>query len=490
MNPELLEKVLSCQRLPSMPAIAARVIELTSSESVSMKEIADTITNDQGLASKVLRTVNSPFYGLRKPCASINQAIVMLGLSAVKTLALGFSLVGSLAKDKAEGFDYLSYWRRGLLTGVAAKRIAAAARTGNDEEAFLSGLLQDVGMIALYQALGEQYAAVLKSTGGEHRLLTKLEYEILELSHSDIGAMLAIRWKLPAQLVMPIKYHERPSSAPPEHGPLCTAVALGNIAADVVCATEPALPLKKFYERSSQWLKMTPAQADTVLAEVTAGSKDIASLLGVDLGKLPEPKAMLSKASEQLRSLELPLASDSGLENAETDPVSGLPTRTIFNRTVMVGFERALAGGSPFSIALLGIDRFREISAALGAKGSEGLIKSVASALTLQVGAAGGQVFAFEPGVFAAALPGSDRITATRCAESVRASISNAALKSGLASAGRSVTVSAGVACIDEESRARFQEPDDLLRVTIAALDAARNAGPDIIRVYAPRKAA
>lgn len=473
-----------------MPAIAARVIELTSSESVSMREIAETITNDQGLASKVLRTVNSPFYGLRKPCASINQAIVMLGLSAVKTLALGFSLVGSLAKDKAEGFDYLSYWRRGLLTGVAAKRIAAAARTGSDEEAFLAGLLQDVGMIAMYQALGEQYAAVLKSTGGEHRLLTKLEYDVLELCHSDIGAMLAIRWKLPPQLVMPIKYHERPSSAPPEHAALCTAVALGNIAADVVCATEPAMPLKKFYERASQWLKMTPAQSDTVLAEVTAGSKDIASLLGVDVGKLPDAGTMLNKAGAQLRALELPLASDGGADSAETDPVSGLPNRTIFNRTVMVGFERALAGGAPFSIALLGIDRFREIAGESGSKSANSLVRAVAESLATQVGAAGGQVFSFEPGVFAAALPGSDRITATRCAESVRASIANSGLKTVPGAAGRSVTVSAGVACIDSESRARFQEPDDLLRVTIAALDAARNAGPDIIRVYAPRKAA
>ncbi|MCA3004531.1 MAG: HDOD domain-containing protein [Phycisphaerales bacterium] len=490
MNSELLEKVLSCQKLPSMPAIAARVIELTGSETVSMREIANTITNDQGLAAKILRTVNSPFYALRKPCSSINQAIVMLGLSAVKTLALGFSLVGSLAKDKSEGFDYVSYWRRGLLTAVAAKRIAAVAKTGSEEEAFLSGLLQDVGMIALYQALGEQYAAVLKSTGGEHRLLTKLEYEIMELCHSDIGAMLAIRWKLPPELVIPIKYHERPSSAPPEHAALCTAVALGNIAADVVSAAEPALPLKKFYERASQWLRMTPAQADAVLAEVTAGSKEIASLLGVDVGKLPDTTAMLSKAESQLRSLELPLPGDGGAAGSDADPVSGLPNRTIFNRTVMVGFERALAGGTPFSIALLGIDRYRELAAELGPKFAEGLVRTLAGSLATQVGAVGGQTFMFEPGVFAAALPGSDRVTATRCAESLRASIANAGLKTAPGPGGRNVTVSAGVACIDAESRTRFQEPDDLLRVTIAALDAARNAGPDIIRVYAPRKAA
>ena len=129
MTPELLDKVLSCKKLPSLPAIALKVIELTQDERVPVKMIGDTIANDQALSLKVLKTVNSSFYGLRKPCSSINQAIVMLGLSAVKTLALGFSLVSSLAKDKAAGFDYDAYWRRALTTGVAAKIIAGSARS-------------------------------------------------------------------------------------------------------------------------------------------------------------------------------------------------------------------------------------------------------------------------------------------------------------------------------------------------------------------------
>ena len=175
MTPELLDKVLSCKKLPSLPAIALKVIELTQDERVPVKMIGDTIANDQALSLKVLKTVNSSFYGLRKPCSSINQAIVMLGLSAVKTLALGFSLVSSLAKDKAAGFDYDAYWRRALTTGVAAKIIAGEARCGSDEEAFLGGLLQDVGMIALYQALGEEYAKLLVEAGTDHRRVARLE---------------------------------------------------------------------------------------------------------------------------------------------------------------------------------------------------------------------------------------------------------------------------------------------------------------------------
>jgi HD-like signal output (HDOD) protein len=217
MNPEILDRVLRCDRLPSLPAVALRIIELTANNKTTIIELADVISKDQGLSSKVLKTVNSPFYGLSKPCSTISQAIVMLGFSSVKTLALGFSLVGLLKKHTEQGFDYAAYWRRGLLAGVAAKCIADEAKIGHEEEVFLAGLLQDVGMVALYQTLGKEYAAILQSTNGDHRLLVKAELEQLEASHPDVGALLAARWKLPPELSVPIRYHEHGRRCPLGH---------------------------------------------------------------------------------------------------------------------------------------------------------------------------------------------------------------------------------------------------------------------------------
>jgi len=119
MDHEIIEEILSCSSLPSLPAVALRVVELTSNVDVKLPELATTIQNDQGLASKVLRTVNSSFYGLPNRCASINKALVLLGLGPVKSLALSFSLIGSIG-DQDDGFDYQNYWRRGLFTAVSA----------------------------------------------------------------------------------------------------------------------------------------------------------------------------------------------------------------------------------------------------------------------------------------------------------------------------------------------------------------------------------
>lgn len=497
MNPELLEKVLACPRLPSLPAIAVKVLELTQDENVSIKQIADTITNDQGLSSKVLRTVNSSFYGLRKPCSSINQAIVMLGLSAVKTLALGFSLVSSLAKDKSEGFDYTAYWQRSLLTGVAAKRIAAEAGSGQDEECFLGGLLQDVGMIALYQALGKEYVQVLESAGGEHRKLAKAEIEQLEVSHADIGAVLATRWKLPPSLVMPIKFHERATAAPIEHVAVCQAVALGNIAADVMVAAEPAMPLKRFYERAEQWFSLTTAQSDAILKSVAQGSKEMAHLLAVDTGNAPDPEKMLEQATTSLREISLPFdPGGAGADAADPtlrDPATGLPNRTVFTRNVVAGFEQTQTCGGAFSVAVLSVDGFADHLSRHGQEVGNALLHGIATRIGRHFEAAGALACAYEGSQFGVVMPKMDRVAATRCVDAARALVAGGPINvsvPGLVPMNLPATLSAGVATVDAQSKTRFAEPGDLVAVTLKALSAAEKVGANSIRVYAPKAAA
>ena len=112
MDTKLLDDILNCPSLPSLPAVAIRVLELTSDPDVRMDELAKEIQFDQGIAAKILRTVNSSFYGLRKRCSSIEHALVMLGLNPVKSLVLGFSLVSSVKGEEGDEFDYLGYWER------------------------------------------------------------------------------------------------------------------------------------------------------------------------------------------------------------------------------------------------------------------------------------------------------------------------------------------------------------------------------------------
>lgn len=494
MNPEVLDKVLSCPRLPSLPAIAVKVIELTQNERVPVRVIGDTITNDQALSLKVLKTVNSSFYGLRKPCASINQAIVMLGMSAVKTLALGFSLVSSLAKDKAAGFDYESYWHRALISGVAGKCIAAEARCGADEEAFLGGLLQDVGMIALYQALGQEYADILKQANGEHRQLARLEMQQLEISHADIGAHLATRWKLPPMLIAPIKYHERPSAAPLEFATLCNIVSLANTCADLLAAKEPAVPLRRMYEKGQETLGLSLSQVDAIVKAVNQGSREIGRLLSVPTGDKVNVDELLGKAQGQLAAMALPFGGTGAgpCEPGELDRVTAIPNEIVFKRNLIAGFERSSKVNIPLSLSVLLIDGFDALLAEHGQATTDAVLCEVARLVRAPVESVGGILCRLESGRFAAVLPRLDRMGATRAIETARVLVHERPLHialPGLLPFDLPVTLSAGIACYEEASRGKFAEPADLLSVTQAAAAAAAKAGSSI-RVYAPKLAA
>lgn len=488
MDPRTIERVLSCQRLPSLPAVALRVIELTTSKDVRIQDIADTITNDQGLSSKVLRTVNSSFYALRKPCSTINGAIVMLGLNAVKTLALGFSLASSIAKKGNDGFDYQSYWRRSLLSGVGAKCVAVEARCGNDEECFLGGLLQDVGMVALFQSLAEEYLAVLGKAGSDHRQLVKHEMSDLELSHAEIGAMLVSRWKLPPELVMPVRFHERPTAAPPEYLRICQAVALGNIVHDVMVAAEPGVALKRFYTRAQEWMSLSNAQCDAILKRTQEGSKDIGRLLDIDAASLPSTADLHDRATAQLSRITIPLNdNDAGMN----DPVTGLPNRDSFNRNITTAYELA-NGGASFAVAMFAIDGFAQFEAMNPLVG-QGLMAQVASRLADHFHNAGGALFRFDDYRFAALLPKCERLHAARLAEEGRALIAQGPIHihpPGLTAMSIDATLSAGVACVDGASIIRLTNADALIDTTLRALASAQSSGHNMMRVYAPKVAA
>lgn len=494
MNPEILDKVLSCKKLPSLPAVALRVIELTQNKNVSFNELADTITNDMGLAAKVLRTVNSSFYALRKPCGSINQAIVMLGLSAVKTLALGFSLVDNIAKIQSDGFDLQAYWRRTLISGIAAKCIAVEARTGNDEECFLGGLLQDVGMVAYFMALGEEYTDLLATTNGDHSVLTKEELALFGVSHADIGAQLATRWKLPAELVMPIRYHERPTASPPEHLRIVQAVALGNIAAEVIDSREPAVALKRFYQRAEQWFSLKNNQADDIIRKATANVKEIATLLSVSIGQVNSADELLKSAESHLEQIALPFnpTTDQPSEVASLDPITNLPSRFVLNSNLVAAFERSSRTRRPSSLALIGIDAFENLCAH-GEVFRDAALRAIADRLRPLVEQNGALLCRFDDQRFALVAGESDRIAATRFIESLRTALAAAPVSvapPGLRPTDVTVSISAGLVTLDESTLPRFAEPGDLLTTAERALAAAQRDGTSNLRVFVPKSAA
>src|SRR5262245_52397537 len=147
MSEQLVQRIRNCPNLPSLPSIAVQVLELAQVENVDIAEIARIISKDPALSSKILRTVNSSFYGRSQNVGTISHALVILGLQSVKTLVLGFSLVSNLTKGKSKGFKHMSYWKRSIYAATAGRTVAAKLGLVQAEEVFLACLLMDIGML-------------------------------------------------------------------------------------------------------------------------------------------------------------------------------------------------------------------------------------------------------------------------------------------------------------------------------------------------------
>jgi HD-like signal output (HDOD) protein len=224
--------------LPSMSEAAYEVIRLTG-EDIPAAALAEAVSRDPGIAIRVLRAANGAWYG-GAPLTSLSQAILRLGLPAVKRLAttaaaapwLGQSLPGLKAGPGALA-------RSGLAAGLGAQKTAALCRRAEEATAFTSGLLSDVGLAVLSLAAGPKLAPIQRIGEREGLTLAEAELKVLGFTHSELGARMLERWGLPDAIWMPIIAQDSPGAA--DSPPSEDALRVGRLAAAAVrAALRPA----------------------------------------------------------------------------------------------------------------------------------------------------------------------------------------------------------------------------------------------------------
>jgi len=181
---QLIDRVAASSRLPTLPTVATRILELTRDDSAPLSKIAEAVELDQALSAKILRTINSSFYGLSSPCRSIGRAINYLGMNSVRSLVLSFSLIDCFKDSGAEGgFELIEHWRRAMYGGAAARLAASRLRDCDPDEAFLAALLRDVGSLAMAISLEEEYERIVEGAAGAHHELCEAEREEIGRAH-------------------------------------------------------------------------------------------------------------------------------------------------------------------------------------------------------------------------------------------------------------------------------------------------------------------
>jgi putative nucleotidyltransferase with HDIG domain len=212
--------------LPPLPQVATRVMELIQNSKTTVKDLEQIIAKDQALTGKVLRISNSAFYGVRGEISTLSRAIVVLGFNALRSVVLtGAS--ESLHQSAGSGFKDKMLWEHSLAVALAARTIAEECRYDAAEEAYVGGLLHDVGKVVLDVNLTEDYHEVLERVYNDRMPFIDAENEVLGFDHTDVGAMVVDRWSLASGLAEAVRLHHQPMGA--EIDPtLCAVISLAN----------------------------------------------------------------------------------------------------------------------------------------------------------------------------------------------------------------------------------------------------------------------
>ena len=222
--------------IATLPEITAQIISVVDDPRSTAKDLHQIIKNDPALATKILKVVNSAFYGLPGQVSDLDRAIVLLGLSSVKNIAISASISRLFTSEQlSDGFSARDLWKHSVAVGVVTRQMCAMiGKRAFAEEAFLAGLIHDMGLLVQRQAYPDKLAEVIQDVIKTDRPLCEVEQEVVGADHQALGAALAVKWKFPRVLQTVLGYHHNIATLDEQHRLLPTIVHL----ADTFCCRE------------------------------------------------------------------------------------------------------------------------------------------------------------------------------------------------------------------------------------------------------------
>ena len=231
LTDESLKRLASGIRsLPVLPDIYAELMQELTSEDPSLERAGEIVAKDMGLSAKILTLVNSAFFGLGRPITHPSEAAMFLGTETLRALVLSLQVFSQFSQVRLKEFSVENLWKHSWTTGVLAKRLCEfeeADRTTTDE-AFIAGLLHDMGKLVLAANLPSQLEENIRQGRQKKLTLWEQEYQVFNASHAELGGYLLSTWGLSTGVVEAVAFHHRPTLAKRQNFSALTAVHVAN----------------------------------------------------------------------------------------------------------------------------------------------------------------------------------------------------------------------------------------------------------------------
>ncbi|HEY1229663.1 MAG TPA: HDOD domain-containing protein [Ramlibacter sp.] len=276
-NLTLEQTVDKVRDLPSLPTVVVQLIRTFDQPDAGVSELAAQISKDQALAAKTLRLANSSFYGLQSKVRTIDQAITVLGFDSVRALVTAAGIVAQFGGAAGGPFDFQAFWRHSIGSALCAKSIARLAGC-NQDYAFVSGLLHDIGRLVLVTRFPDHYTAELDRQRADDCELLHAERAVLGLDHALVGRALAQHWKFPGLIQRSIGHHHAPMRD--DFGDIPSVVHAANAIVHALdLGGEPDEPVPPLSQAAWDSLGIDAAGLRRVFAETEAEFENACQIL-------------------------------------------------------------------------------------------------------------------------------------------------------------------------------------------------------------------
>jgi len=375
-------------RLPSPPLIAVRILDLVKRDNFSFHRLGEIIQADPALTGRILRLANSSCYAMPKKVSNFDTAIAMLGGNAVMNIALSFIISQCFQGKRGDRFDFGLLWRRSVTSAVAGQLIASEIGMKSDD-VFITSLLQDIGIGAMFLSRREDYLAVLDEKTVSGCMLSSVERKIFEFDHQEAGSSLLKMWGLPESVYLPILYHHEPENAPLAIQHLCQIIQASDQLSAVYYGSGSVKNAHRVKNLLWNSFQIDEGRAMQLIDAVAQKSDEVLSQFNIQSENTPSFSEILQNANEELSRLnissqtliieyreakqkadklaaELKVANDKLRSVVCRDGLTGLYNHRFFQESLGSELEFAERNRLSVSVIMFDIDNFKGINDSYG----------------------------------------------------------------------------------------------------------------------------
>lgn len=305
-----LNEILTSAQLPTLPAVAAHLLELTARADVAIADISQCIAQDLALSAKILKVANSAFYSFPQQITSVHQAVSLLGINAVQNLALSFSFLSMGKRKEGRLFNFDLFWERSLVAANAARLIAGLLPRCDAEQMFTISLLQNIGQLVFALTMPSRYDHVLELLAVADRDDSELalEQEFLALPHTISGSEVVRMWGLPTIIQAVVRYHHEPeaySGDDPQTLETLKIVFLADLVTRIFYSCAPERHYKQLHQDARRLLQLDGHSLKNFLDVIHYEIRRTARYFDVTINPVRPVAEILQEANIRLSLLHL-----------------------------------------------------------------------------------------------------------------------------------------------------------------------------------------